>query len=102
VKQPPAKPTVSPREKLEARLRWVMSTEQGRAAMWWLLDEVGGLFSPAFAGEQTHVTAYEQGKRAVAIELMQQLKRSAPADYRAMLRERLEIEDRDLATSVSD
>lgn len=84
-------PVVSSEEKLKARLGWVMSTEQGRAAAWWMLNDLCGLYSQSHAGEATHASAFNAGQRQVGIELMQYLKRFAPLEYREMLRECLEV-----------
>lgn len=85
------------RELLFSRLRGVMGTEGGRAVMWWVLNELGYLFSQSDMGEATHASARNAGRRDVALELMAELKAAAPGHYREMLRERLEVEDRDAA-----
>lgn len=91
--KPPAKPVVDPKERLQGHLRWVQSTTQGRAAMWWVLDSLGYLNGQAFAGEATHQTAFNEGRRQVALELMLELQRADPRAYRLMLEERLKADD---------
>lgn len=85
------KPVLSPQERLDARLQWSMSTEQGRATMWFIMLDLGYLFSQSDAGEATHTSARNAGRRDVALELMEHLKRAAPLQYRLMLQERLEV-----------
>lgn len=64
-----------------------MSTEQGRAWHWYLLDDLCQLNGQTFAGEQTHQTAFHAGRRQVGIELMLDLQRFVPHLYRLMLQE---------------
>lgn len=77
------------RELLHAQLRKVMQTGDGRAVVWWLLNDLGYLLSQSDAGEQTHVSARNAGRRDVALELLAELQAACPADYLHMLRERL-------------
>lgn len=57
--------------------------------MWWVLDVLGFLNGQAYAGEATHQTAFNEGRRQVALELMAELQRADPHAYRVMLEERL-------------
>lgn len=61
--------------------------------MWWVLDSLGYLNGQAFAGEATHQTAFNEGRRQVALELMLELQRADPRAYRLMLEERLKADD---------
>lgn len=87
-------PVVTPQERLQAQVEWAMSTEQGRAWHWYLLDDLCQLNGQTFAGEQTHQSAFHAGRRQVGIELMQQLQRFAPHLYRQMLLEALNRAER--------
>lgn len=78
---------VTPQERLQAQIEWVLSTSQGREFCWWLLDTVAMLNGQTFAGEHTHQTAFHAGRRQVALELMLELQRFAPMQYRQMLQE---------------
>lgn len=82
-------PVVTPQERLQAQVEWTLSTEQGRAFCWWLLDDLAQLNGQTFGGEATHQTAFHAGRRQVALELMQHLQRFAPHLYRQMLTEAL-------------
>lgn len=101
VETPAQKKAREARELLFGRLRGVMSTEGGRAVLWWVLNDLGFLLSQSDMGEATHASARNAGRRDVALELLVELKQASPADYRAMLRERLEVEDRDAAKGTS-
>jgi hypothetical protein len=87
-------PVVTPQERLQAQAEWALSTEQGRAWHWHLLDEVCQLNGQTFAGESSHTTAFHAGRRQVGIELMQLLQRFAPHLYRQMLDEALHRSER--------
>lgn len=87
-------PLVTPQERVQAWVEWVMSTEQGRAFCWWALDDLAQLNGQTFAGEQSHTTAFHAGRRQVGIELMEHLQRFAPHLYRQMLLEALNGHER--------
>jgi len=83
------------KHQVERDLREVLKTPHGRRTFWWLVDEVSGVFNTSFAGEQTHQTAFHEGKRAVGAELVETLQRLAPEEYQRMFLDA--IEDRRLA-----
>lgn len=68
-------------------LRSVLSTVPGRRFVWRLVDGEAGVATPSFAGEQTHGTAYREGKRAVGLQLVLDCQRVAPTDYVQMVSE---------------
>lgn len=78
-------------QRLEGDLRAVMSMPQGRRFVWWLIDAVGGTFSPSYAEDGLN-TAYNEGRRAVGIGLMTEVQRVVPESYLTMLREAVELQ----------
>lgn len=71
-------------------LRAVMSTVEGRRLFYRLINEDSGLCAASHAGEQTHESAFREGRRALAIALNNELLRDCPAQYLAMMQEQLE------------
>jgi hypothetical protein len=65
----------------------VLSTPAGRRFVWRLIDSVARVHGASFCGESTHATAYQEGRRAVGIELLAELQRVAPAAYLLMVEE---------------
>lgn len=68
-------------------LRAVMARPEGRAVLWSIINEAG-LLMPSI-GSDALVTAFNEGKRSVAIALLARVKTVAPADYVHLLTERL-------------
>lgn len=77
-------------ERADNDLRRVLSTESGRRVLWELMDGRASVFRPSYAGEQTHHTAYLEGRRSVGLELVLECQRVSPADWGHMMREALE------------
>jgi hypothetical protein len=69
---------------LAADLRMVAGTPEGLRVMWELLSS-GGIYASTFRGEQTHASAYAEGRRAATLELMAALNDHAPVSLAAML-----------------
>jgi hypothetical protein len=65
----------------------VMSTPGGRRFVWGLID--GALVTPSFAGEASHATAFNEGRRAVALGLFFRVQRETPDLYLTALNEQL-------------
>lgn len=63
-------------DKIEA-LAFLLGTYGGRALIWELLSE-GGIYSVAFHGENTHHTAFEAGKRDMALKMLEKVMAAAP------------------------
>jgi len=78
------------RRQRRADLRTVMSTEAGRRLFYRLINDDSGLCVASFMGESTHETAHREGRRALAIELQNELLRDCPLLYLHMMQERLE------------
>lgn len=77
------------RELLHAQLRKVMSTADGQAVVWWVMHDLGYMLSQSDAGEHTHVSARNAGRRDVALDLHRELLAACGTDYRHMWRDRL-------------
>lgn len=73
-----------------AAVDYVMSHHNGRQFVWDLLSDCG-VFHTTFAGEQTHHTAFAEGKRQVGLALLTQIEESHPNGYAIM---RAEAADR--------
>jgi hypothetical protein len=69
----------------DADLRHALSTVEGRRFFWRLLEQAG-LYSPSYA-EKAEATAYNEGRRSIAIALLQEAQRVAPERYLQALRE---------------
>jgi hypothetical protein len=69
----------------DADLRQVLSTLEGRRFFWRLLEQAG-LYSPSYA-EKAEATAFNEGRRSIAIALLQEAQRVAPEKYLAALKE---------------
>jgi hypothetical protein len=78
----------TPEQQRDDDVRAVLSTIEGRRFLWRLL-EAGGLWGPSYA-ETATATAYNEGRRSVAINLMLELQRVAPERYLQALREHQE------------
>jgi hypothetical protein len=79
-----------------ARQRWemdfkaILSSEIGRRFFWSLLNRCN-VFGPSYA-EGASATAFNEGRRAVGIQLMQDGQRLASADYVLTLNEALNLQ----------
>ena len=68
-------------------LRFVLATYEGRRFFFRILDEICLTFSGSFNNSGS-VTSFNEGRRAVGIQLMQEGQQLAPVDYVHMLSER--------------
>lgn len=68
-------------------LRSVLSTPAGRRFYWRLTDGQCEVMSGSFRGEDTHETAYYEGRRSVGRELIADAQRVASGGYLLMLQE---------------
>lgn len=84
----------------DADLRSVMSTPAGRRFVWRLLTQAG-LQGSSFASDPL-TTAYNEGRRSVAISLLREAQRAAPELYTQALREQLEHELDDALDAKQD
>lgn len=67
-------------------LRAVMSAPAGRRFVWGLIDVV---MDASFSGEQPNTTAFNEGRRAAGVELLQRAQRDASDLYVQALQEAL-------------
>lgn len=66
-------------------IRSVMDSEQGRRVIWSLLEK-GKVFAPCFAGD-SHLTAFNEGQRNLALALFQRVMAHCPDQYLMMATE---------------
>lgn len=66
-------------------IQFVMGSEQGRRVIWSLLEK-GKVFSPCFAGD-SHLTAFNEGQRNLALVLFQRVMTHCPDQYLKMAAE---------------
>lgn len=80
---------MTPRQELrqqqrEDDIRLVMQSDVGRRFVWRLLCDAG-LYADTFAAGAPDVTAFRQGRRAQALELLAELQRVVPREVVAMV-----------------
>jgi len=78
----------TPEQQRNDDVRAVLATVEGRRFMWRLLESAG-LWSPSYA-ETSTATAFNEGRRSIAINLMLELQAVAPERYLQALREHQE------------
>lgn len=66
-------------------IKFVMDSEQGRRVIWSLLEK-GKVFAPCFAGD-SHLTAFNEGQRNLALVLFQRVMAHCPDQYLKMAAE---------------
>lgn len=66
-------------------IKFVMNSEQGRRVIWSILER-GKVFSPCFAGD-SHLTAFNEGQRNLALALFQRVMAHCPDQYLKMAAE---------------
>ncbi|EHJ8929167.1 hypothetical protein KJB16_002604 [Salmonella enterica] len=66
-------------------IKFVMNSEQGRRVIWSLLER-GKVFSPCFSGD-SHLTAFNEGQRNLALALFQRVMANCPDQYLKMAAE---------------
>ncbi|HAU5651158.1 TPA: hypothetical protein P7Y94_001722 [Citrobacter freundii] len=71
-------------------IKFVMDSEQGRRVIWSILER-GKVFSPCFAGD-SHLTAFNEGQRNLALALFQRVMAHCPDQYLKMAAEASEQE----------
>lgn len=78
-------------ERQQAELARVLDTPAGRAVIWRILER-GGFHKLSFAGSDTHLTAFNEGRRDIANWLLAECLTARPQCYNVM---RNEAEDRE-------
>ncbi|EHC9995820.1 hypothetical protein MLN09_24310 [Escherichia coli] len=66
-------------------IKFVMGSEQGRRVIWSLLEK-GKVFAPCFTGD-SHLTAFNEGQRNLALALFQRVMAHCPEQYLKMAAE---------------
>lgn len=66
-------------------IQFVMGSEQGRRVIWSLLEK-GKVFAPCFSGD-SHLTAFNEGQRNLALVLFQRVMAHCPDQYLKMAAE---------------
>jgi len=64
----------------------VVGTRAGRAVLWALMSS-GGPYKLSYQGENTHETAFLEGRRSLSLEILHKLFTDAPAEYMLMQNE---------------
>ena len=67
-------------------IRAVLGLKRGRAFVWSLLEKAG-VFRSTFAGEETHTSAFHEGRRSVGLEIFEKVFTDGPETYRMMASE---------------
>lgn len=78
------------RERADNDLRGLMASEAGRRIVWRLLEKCNIFrlsFNPSLS--ELGVTAFNEGKRQVGLELLSDVQRVAEGEYLLMLKERI-------------
>jgi hypothetical protein len=86
------------RDKRDARdeideLLWLMSDPRGRRWMWRRLSTLG-VYRPTFVAENFSLTAFNEGRRNVGLELITQIMQHCPARFTEMQKEAKSYERR--------
>lgn len=89
---PAAQGQMREREKLqrkqwEADLRAVLALPAGRRLLWALIEHRAGAHSGTFCGENTHASAYAEGRRSIGREVMVEAQERVPDLYVRMVDE---------------
>lgn len=71
----------------ESDLKAVMSTAEGRRFVWYLLDDICQLHGGSYTGNSQ--TFFNEGRRSVGIQVMQELQRIVPERYLDMVGEQV-------------
>lgn len=71
-------------------IRFVMDSNQGRRVVWSVLEK-GNVFGACFAVD-SHVTAFNEGQRNLALALFQRVMQHCPEQYLKMAAEATEQE----------
>lgn len=74
------------RELADSDLAWLMSDKRGRRVMWRLLGEAG-IYRQSHTPNDTHATAFNEGRRGVGLSVMAQLLRACPDRMSEMQKE---------------
>lgn len=72
----------------ELDMRSVMASPEGRRLVWRLIDETAQTLGGSFV-QDSHVTAFNEGRRSVGIELMRRAQEWAPNEFMRALQEAL-------------
>lgn len=70
----------------EDQIRFLMEQPIGRGIVWDQLSDAG-IFRASFAGEATHQTAFNEGKRHAGLALLGRVMKYAPEFYFTMTQE---------------
>ncbi|MDP2270926.1 MAG: hypothetical protein Q8K32_09365 [Archangium sp.] len=80
------------KSQLDADLRSVLSTPAGRRFVWRWLTQAGLQSSSFVSGDQSG-TAFNEGRRSIALALLAEAQRVAPELYTTALREQLDAQE---------
>ena len=74
-------------EQTDADLLRMLSSPDGRRFLWSIIDGRARSSGASFSGENTHHSAYLEGRRSVGLELMLDCQRVSSAEYVHMVEE---------------
>jgi hypothetical protein len=77
------------KEQREADWKWVMSSETGRRFVWRIIDEISGATNGSFSAGAPDLTAFNEGRRAVGLQLISESQRITEKEYVHMVCEQL-------------
>lgn len=74
------------RAQLEADWKAVLALPAGRRLVWNITQERAGVLRASF-GPTDRDSAYREGRRSIGLEMLAEVKRLAPAEFREMVEE---------------
>ncbi|MFW6369141.1 MAG: hypothetical protein ACOC0J_00995 [Myxococcota bacterium] len=74
----------------------VLSTEEGRAFIWRILDDIGRIYSLSYTDQNPHHTAFREGRRDLALDILRICQDLDPKLYLLMLQEAQERKTLDI------
>lgn len=77
------------KKQMESDWRFVMSTETGRRFVWRIIDEIAGSTNGSFAAGAPDLTSFNEGRRAVGLQLITESQRITEKEYVHMVCEQL-------------
>jgi len=75
------------RDQLENDIDSVMSSAEGRRVMWWVMT-AGNMFKTTFTGS-SNTSFFNEGRRALALEVLQCIQRACPEKFAQAQEEQL-------------
>lgn len=77
-------------DELKVQTRAALQTPEGRAFVWWLLEEAG-IFRTTFVSGSPDQTAFAEGRRSLGLQLLARVERDAPGSTNLMRQEATDV-----------